>query len=1055
MGTYVVDYTTIGNRDDTNGDCASELLPSGVTAAYCDTVTYTFHVGPMTDLTVEDGGSTPHAAANQHAMTIVAVNNGPDIPDSAQVTGLPTGAEVLHITQGAYDDATGEWDVGELKLRGYYRSRGEPEPTLVLSAAAGATADVSIANSENYEVCVGPMDNPGDLAHDNQTDCEAVTNASWNSTPWYDYDTDNDTATITARAGTDGVGEGIPALQAPAVHAPSVGIAWSEVEYLYGVPVEDYDVQWSLNGVSGWTQLETDLTLPELFDVTVLSGVTRYYRVRAVNEAGVPGPWSAPAVARTSGAEAVPGAPTGVSATPEGGNSINVSWSAPLDDGGSAITSYEVQWSADGVSGWRGAGSTADAETFTLTDTGIAFGTKRYYRVAARNIQGLGAWSDPPVSATTRAGVPGQPNLAARPTDANTILLTWNAPNDNGGAITRYEIEWSDNGAPDGTWNGPAIATVPDTAYEDATLDPGATRYYRVRAVNATGPGSWSNVRNATTPAAIPGTPTMLEAQANGETAITVSWDPPTDDGGAEITGYQVRVSIDGTDNSYSTLTSTAGSVRFYVHGGLKPGETRHYQVRAQNLIGWGAFSPSAFATTLTGVPTAPQLTVQANGATEIKLSWGKPDDRGSDILGYVLGESDDGNDWNALASLGADKTEYAHTGLTAGTVKRYRVRAFNGNGAGQWSTYRSARTDAGGPDAPVLTAAAASDNRIDLSWTAPADNGSAIQGYRVERSADGNAPWEQLTANHRATTYSDDTLYRGMKRYYRVAAFNGIGAGPYSAVQSATTTGVPATAPSAPRLVRVSNVARGQVTLEWAAPENDGGAPMTGYEYGYSLRKHCADDPNPDESCYVESDVTTTRSASARITGLTDAGLYTFTVRAVNPIGRGESAYAQADLAPSSNAAVLVSPTSLTVDEGESFSYRIRLATEPPHPVWILTWTREGDEHLSAYTSTQYLIPDGWTHPDPNRDWSGSAFEWDQGVTVTRTANEDADTEDGGAVVGIHVQRLDYDYYKPCDYVPADDKAQCEQDWEDDWKDSPYLSLHGPSVAVLIRDDD
>ena len=49
--------------------------------------------------------------------------------------------------------------------------------------------------------------------------------------------------------------------------------------------------------MSGWTQLETDLTLPELFDITIQAGQTRYYRVRAVNEAGVKGPWSAPVAA--------------------------------------------------------------------------------------------------------------------------------------------------------------------------------------------------------------------------------------------------------------------------------------------------------------------------------------------------------------------------------------------------------------------------------------------------------------------------------------------------------------------------------------------------------------------------------------------------------------------------------------------------------------------------------------------------------------------------------------------------------------------------------------
>ena len=230
LGTYVVDYTTIGNRDDTNGDCESELLPSGVTAAYCDTKTDIFHVGPMADLAVEDGGGSPHVAAGRNALTIIAVNDGPDDSPNSQVTGLPTGAEVIHIGQGTYDTATGEWDIGELKVRDYYLSRGEPDRTLVLSASAGDTADVSIANSENYEVCIGPKGNPVNLAHTTQSDCEAVTDASWNSTPVYDYKSDNNTATITAQAGTGGVGGKAPRLckvrRTVAPASPSRGTKW-------------------------------------------------------------------------------------------------------------------------------------------------------------------------------------------------------------------------------------------------------------------------------------------------------------------------------------------------------------------------------------------------------------------------------------------------------------------------------------------------------------------------------------------------------------------------------------------------------------------------------------------------------------------------------------------------------------------------------------------------------------------------------------------------------------------------------------------------------------
>ena len=172
------------------------------------TGTYTFHVGPIAELEVQDGGASHHASASQNALTIVAVNNGPDDSLGAQVTGLPPGREVLYKSQGTYDAANGVWDIGELKVKDYYRSGGRPEPTLVLAADAGDTADVTIENSVKYEVCIGS--DASTLAHTTQAACEAVTGARWHTTSVYDYISANNTATIAATAGTGGGGDDAP-----------------------------------------------------------------------------------------------------------------------------------------------------------------------------------------------------------------------------------------------------------------------------------------------------------------------------------------------------------------------------------------------------------------------------------------------------------------------------------------------------------------------------------------------------------------------------------------------------------------------------------------------------------------------------------------------------------------------------------------------------------------------------------------------------------------------------------------------------------------------------
>ena len=395
------------------------------------------------------------------------------------------------------------------------------------------------------------------------------------------------------------------------------------------------------------------------------------------------------------------------------------------------------------------------------------------------------------------------------------------------------------------------------------------------------------------------------------------------------------------------------------------------------------------------------------------------------------------------------------HSGLSGGTRKYYRIRAVNSNGDGQWSSTRNARTDAGGPEAPVLTLTVASDNQIDLSWTVPADNGASIRGYWVERSADGDAPWERLTSSHRTTSYSDASLYRGMTRYYRVAATNSAGAGPYSNVASETTTGDPATGPSRPTFFRLSDVNRNQVTIAWDLPADDGGAPVSGYEYETGFP--CTHDATTNCG-FTGENISTTTGTSARISGLNVDGDYYFRVRAVNPVGKGEWTWdIQTSLRPSMNGSVRVSPTTITVDEGDTVSYTVRLSTAPPHPVEVLVQPQRVDgahdlaDEALAWTG-RVLIPNGWTHPNGD-DWSAFTYNWSRGVPVSFTAPEDSDTVDDVTVIDHFVIAVPYDHYRPCE--GAEDPVKCGEDWDNAWAKSPYQSLTGAHVKVTVRDND
>ena len=135
----------------------------------------------------------------------------------------------------------------------------------------------------------------------------------------YDYISSNNTATITAQAGTGGTGkeEGAPKLPSGEDDEPasssstaSVTVRWKPVPTVNSVAVTHYLVQ---RGTNPWEEELHRVEGTEYVDTTVQPGKTYQYRVRAVNGKKVPGPWSAP-VGATAPAPPRPSAPSGPSA---------------------------------------------------------------------------------------------------------------------------------------------------------------------------------------------------------------------------------------------------------------------------------------------------------------------------------------------------------------------------------------------------------------------------------------------------------------------------------------------------------------------------------------------------------------------------------------------------------------------------------------------------------------------------------------------------------------------------------------------------------------------
>ena len=388
-------------------------------------------------------------------------------------------------------------------------------------------------------------------------------------------------------------------------------------------------------------------------------------------------------------------------------------------------------------------------------------------------------------------GQPAAPSVSATAGSTTSLDVTWTAPTNTGPAIASYDLQYR-AGTSGNFTNGPQNVTGTSAAIGSLAAD---TSYeVQVRATNAEGDGDWSVAGTGrTTATSAPGAPTGLTATASGTTAINLSWSAPASTGGSAITGYKIESSSDGGSSWSDLVANTSNTTTTYAHTGLTAGTTRHYRVSAINANGTGTASNVANATTGATVPGAPTgLTATASGTTAINLSWSAPASTGgSAITGYRIEVSSNGtSSWtNLVANTSNTTTTYAHTGLTAGATRHYRVSAINTNGTG---TASNATTDATAPGAPTgLSATASGTTAINLSWSAPGSTGgSAITGYRIEVSSNGGSSWTDQVANTNstATTYAHTGLGGGTTRHYRVSAINTNGAGTASNVANATT---------------------------------------------------------------------------------------------------------------------------------------------------------------------------------------------------------------------------------------------------------------------------
>ena len=183
----------------------------------------------------------------------------------------------------------------------------------------------------------------------------------------------------------------------------------------------------------------------------------------------------------------VPGAPTGVTAS-AGNAQATVIFTAPVSNGGSAITGYTVTSIPGGLTG--------NGTASPITVNGLTNGTAYTFTVTATNAIGTSAASSASNSVTPVAPstVAGAPTIGTASAGNAQATVTFTAPVSNGGsAITGYMVT-SVPGGLTGTGTASPITV--------SGLTNGTAYTFTVTATNAIGTSLASSASNSVTPTA-------------------------------------------------------------------------------------------------------------------------------------------------------------------------------------------------------------------------------------------------------------------------------------------------------------------------------------------------------------------------------------------------------------------------------------------------------------------------------------------------------------------------------------------------------------------------
>ena len=614
---------------------------------------------------------------------------------------------------------------------------------------------------------------------------------------------------------------------------------------------------------------------------------------------------------------AAPGAPNvaGASTT-----SVTVTWTAPSTTGIPAISDYDVQYRASGVSGWTDHSFSGTGTSATIAS--LIAGTTYQVQVKAKNAEGESGWSP------TGSGATSNPTITiaadASPVDEGTAAEFTVTADSAPGADLTVNLSVSESSGSDYVASG-------DEGNQTVTIDAGETEAsYSV----TTQDDSTDEPNGTVTVTVSTGTGYSVGTTSSAEVAVNDDDDPPPTNN--PPTG---SVTIDGTATQGETLTANTSTVA--------------------DADGLGTFSYqwTRGTTAISGANSSTYTLVQADVGSTITVTVSWTDDGGtaesltSDATAAVANVNDDPTgavtiagtatqgqtltaDTSAVADAdglgafsyqwtrgttaisGANSSTYTLVLADVGSTITVTVTYTDGQGSVESLTSAATGTVVGLNSVPVFTnqdtTASVDENSAGgtavATITATDADGDAI-AYSLNSAADAvfdiDASSGAITVGSGAVlNYEATTSYAAT-----VTANDGTGTATHQITISVNDVDEPPPAPGAPGVAGASTTS---LDVTWTAPSTTGIPAINDYDVRYQVA---------GASGWTAHAFTGT-GTSTTITGLAVGTTYNVQVQAENDEGEGDwsASGSGATDSPTNTAPTFTSPpSSLAVAENSA----------------------------------------------------------------------------------------------------------------------------------------